>query len=889
MVFHASIIDAEVLYKKWVGNMMISNFGKLCKAATTTSAIFLLLACGGESTRDAQNDNSASEAGVTYTSSLTMPNESTDFPLYTDSGLIADLKNFPINPQQELQAQAKQQLFEQAANTNKSVAGFIVKYKSSSASSIAVNNETLLGLKPTQNQINNQVIGLSTNNRISALAVNSLNSVATKHGVQLNYRTQAFNGAAIFNADQVLTLNQAKSIANEMKAANTDIESIEPNIIMQASSIPTNEEISALWGLKTASTYGVNAQQAWGTSDGTGVVVAVVDTGYRPHVDLAGKFVTNSGVLAGYDFIGDTSVSADGNGRDSDAIDPGDNCSGDGNSWHGTHVSGTIAAAGNGIGVAGVAYGAKILPVRVLGKCGGYLSDVADGIVWAAGGNVAGVPANPNPAKVINLSLGGGSSTCDTTMKNAIDTARSLGAVVVVAAGNSATDAKFSTPANCSAAITVGATDINGLLASFSNYGSFVDISAPGVNIKSTINSGVLNVGADNVYANYSGTSMATPHVAGVLALMFAKEPSLTVSAAESKLILNTRVFSPYFGSSKTAGAGIADAYKALLSLSSTPPPGPTPPTPPNPKPIRLKSSTATDFNADNIADELWRNVKTGLTRITFIGQNSISSSNITFSLLKGTTYKLQASGDFNGDGKKDLILRHSKNGKAVVALMQGATVSAQGLITNVPLTYTAVASGDFNKDGNDDILWRNTKGTMFISYMNGVKELSRSSYINIASSIKLQGVADFDGDGYDDLLLRAANGYVYTLLMSDTGAYWVAVALASSNYQIVGLGDYSGDGINDILFRNSRDGKLTLFASPINEIPVMYNSASTIASFQNILKSGDFDGDGKADLLLRNSKNGVITRVVLGISGANLNLSYSSSLGVVQNSFTAQ
>ncbi len=156
----------------------------------------------------------------------------------------------------------------------------------------------------------------------------------------------------------------------------------------------------------------------------------MIDTGARPHVDLAANLV------GGYDFISDTFVSRDGNGRDTDARDSGDwNAAGEcgsgsaasGSSWHGTHVAGTIAArTNNGRGVAGVAFNARVVPVRVLGRCGGYTSDIADGLVWASGGTVVGVPANQNPARVANLSLGGGGA-CTTTMQNAINTARARG------------------------------------------------------------------------------------------------------------------------------------------------------------------------------------------------------------------------------------------------------------------------------------------------------------------------------------------------------------------------------------------------------------------------------------------------------------------------------
>jgi serine protease len=207
--------------------------------------------------------------------------------------------------------------------------------------------------------------------------------------------------------------------------------------------------------------------------------------------------------VGGYDFISDAAIANDGGGRDADATDPGDwtaanECAAgepaSNSSWHGTHVAGTIAAkTNNGVGVAGVAYNAKIVPVRVLGKCGGYTSDIADAIIWASGGTVTGVPANANVAKVINMSLGGGGA-CDTTTQNAINSARSRGTVIIVAAGNENQNASNSNPANCAGVVAVAATGKTGGRASYSNYGTVVDVAAPGgdgsYSILSTLNAG---------------------------------------------------------------------------------------------------------------------------------------------------------------------------------------------------------------------------------------------------------------------------------------------------------------------------------------------------------------------------------------------------------------
>jgi len=305
------------------------------------------------------------------------------------------------------------------------------------------------------------------------------------------------------------------------------------------------------------------------------VHVAVLDTGYRPHADLTKQFV------GGHDFITDAAIAADGDGRDGDATDPGD-ATGAGecgkgepayqSSWHGTQVAGSIAVStGNGVGVAGVAFNAKIVPLRVLGKCGGYSSDIADAIIWASGGIVGGIAQNDRPARVINMSLGGG-GPCDRTMQDAIDSARSRGAVVVVAAGNENADARNSTPANCAGVITVVATDRAGGRAYYSNFGEAVDIAAPGGDVRSagggilpTLNSGATGPRTDS-YGFYQGTSMAAPQVAGVVALMLSRNPALTPDQIEDTLKSTARAFP---SSCANCVAGIVDAAAAVARESS--------------------------------------------------------------------------------------------------------------------------------------------------------------------------------------------------------------------------------------------------------------------------------------------------------------------------------
>jgi serine protease len=212
-----------------------------------------------------------------------------------------------------------------------------------------------------------------------------------------------------------------------------------------------------------------------------------------------------------------------------------------------------------------------VQPVRVLGKCGGYTSDIADGIIWASGGTVSGLPANATPAKVINMSLGGGGA-CDTTSQNAINSARSRGTVVVVAAGNENQNASNSNPANCSGVIAVAATDRNGARAYYSNFGSIVTLAAPGGDVRasssngilSTLNAGTKAPGADS-YAYYQGTSMATPHVAGVVALMLSAKPTATPDQIKAALQSSARAFP---GTCSGCGSGILDAAAAVAAIT---------------------------------------------------------------------------------------------------------------------------------------------------------------------------------------------------------------------------------------------------------------------------------------------------------------------------------
>jgi serine protease len=414
-----------------------------------------------------------------------------------------------------------------------------------------------------------QVVG-----RYSAPADNQMRNVQeaanSVNGTRITHLRRNGLNANIFKLERAMALDDAQRIVEQLKRSDPNVEYAEPDRILYPMLTPNDTNYSSQWHYYE-STGGINMPAAWDKSTGSGVTVAVIDTGYRPHADL------NANVVSGYDMINDSAVANDGGGRDSNAQDPGDwvtsgEC-GSGSraqdsSWHGTHVAGTIAAVtNNGSGVAGVAYGAKVQPIRALGKCGGYTSDIADGIIWSSGGSVSGLPANSTPSKVINMSLGG-SGSCDTTSQNAINSARSRGTVVVVAAGNSNANASNYSPASCTGVITVAATTRSGGRASYSNYGSVVTIAAPGGStssgssggVLSTLNSGATTPGSDN-YEYYQGTSMASPHVAGVVALMLSKNSALTPDEVKTKLQQSARAFP---ATCSQCGSGIVNASAAV-------------------------------------------------------------------------------------------------------------------------------------------------------------------------------------------------------------------------------------------------------------------------------------------------------------------------------------
>ncbi|WP_435975403.1 S8 family serine peptidase [Streptomyces sp. Qhu_M48] len=411
---------------------------------------------------------------------------------------------------------------------------------------------------------------------------------AAKTGEKLSFERRLAGGGALVDLGDSATKQDLTEVMDAFRA-DPSVASVEPDIRAYAMAVtPNDTDYAKQWDLFEP-TGGMNVPAAWDKTTGSGVTVAVIDTGYAAHTDLAAN------VVSGYDFISTSADARDGNGRDADPKDEGDwnatdnecglGSKASNSSWHGTHVAGTIGAVTNNTkGIAGIAYNAKIQPVRVLGKCGGSSSDIADAITWASGGTVPGVPANPNPSKVVNLSLGGASSTCPSVYQTAINGAVSRGTTVVVAAGNSNANASGFTPANCANVINVASTSREGNRSYYSNFGTIVDVAAPGGEtrrstdtpgtvttpengIYSTLNAGTTTPSAEN-FKPYQGTSMAAPHIAGLAALLKSAKSTLTPAEIETAIKTNAR---PLPGTcTGGCGTGIADTAKTVDAVTGT-------------------------------------------------------------------------------------------------------------------------------------------------------------------------------------------------------------------------------------------------------------------------------------------------------------------------------
>jgi serine protease len=449
----------------------------------------------------------------------------------------------------------------------------------------------LLAPVPARAQLITQlIVRLAPAAQKSALApAAALRRVAEDSGVAAQGARMLAAGAGVLVLDRPVTANDAEALSARL-AANAAVAYAVPDRWVKPARAVNDPQMPAQSYLYNDA-VGIGALPAWDITTGSpSVVVAVVDTGVRPHEDLAGR------LLPGYDMISDPARSNDGDGRDPDATDPGNwlppgadtgefaGCPVTSSNWHGTGVAGIIGAdAGNLKDLAGIDWYARILPVRALGRCGGLESDIMDGVAWAAGLPVPGVPANPHPAHVINLSLGA-QGACDAPTADLFAAAFAHGVTraIVVAAGNDAIDAAGDYPANCPGVIAVASTTSGGNLAQYSNAGATVTLSAPGgdfsrngdaVRLPVLSNTGLTGPGADTT-AYTGGTSNAAPMVSGTIALMLSVAPALTPDQVTHILLTTTQPF--LAGSTcntSICGAGIVNAHNAVQAAAAAAPP----------------------------------------------------------------------------------------------------------------------------------------------------------------------------------------------------------------------------------------------------------------------------------------------------------------------------
>ncbi|WP_413098191.1 S8 family peptidase [Streptomyces sp. Inha503] len=390
----------------------------------------------------------------------------------------------------------------------------------------------------------------------------------------VRFERRLATGAVLLDLKEPVAPGDLHKITSRL-TADKDVAYAQPDATVYPMAAPDDPLYPLQWDLYEER-GGMNVPDAWPLSTGKGVQVAVIDSGYATHSDL------DANIVDGYDFVSDPKSARDGDGRDDNYHDPGtwrlegycpapfDHAVP--SSWHGTHVAGTIAAqTNNGKGVASTAYDAKVQPVRALGACGGTEADIGEALIWASGGSVPDVPDNPAPSKVVNMSLGY-KAPCSPFFQDSINAAARRGVTVVVSAGNDNANASDYAPGNCTNVITVAASNRNAERAQYSNYGSRIDITAPGGkgggiggpdDIGSTYNQGKTDPGRET-YGYLYGTSMAAPHISALAALLLQRNPNLTPAQIEQAITTTARPM-PSCGSN--CGAGLADAAKAVRSV----------------------------------------------------------------------------------------------------------------------------------------------------------------------------------------------------------------------------------------------------------------------------------------------------------------------------------
>ncbi|WAC72314.1 S8 family serine peptidase [Roseateles sp. SL47] len=624
--------------------------------------------------------------------------------------------------------------------------------------------------------------------------------LASTMGARLGFTLS--DGRPISGNSQVLMASGMSSqVLADKLAADSDVEwavvdqrrfalgTYTPNDPLYADNQTSTTPVAGQWYLRAPTTSiksAIDVETAWATTQGSSsVVVAVLDTGIiKAHPDLSSKLVS------GYDFISDSTVANDGGGRDSDPSDPGDwvttaesasgtlqGCDVGDSSWHGTQTASLIGAAtNNGVGMAGVAPNVMIMPVRVLGKCGGYDSDIQAGMRWAAGLSGTGVTAPTTPAKVINMSLGS-SGSCSVAYQTVVSELTAAGVVVVAAAGNDGL--AVGTPANCSGVVGVVGLRHSGTKVGFSDLGSAATIAAPAGNcvnssgtcvypIITATNTGTTSP-STNTYSdgsNYAvGTSFSAPLVSGTAALMMSANTSLTPGEVTSLLKSSATAFpgaetgvaacqtpsgtaqtSECYCTTSTCGAGMLNtgaAVNAAVALVAPTPvltasattvlPGET---------ITLDASSSTSPSGRAIASYLWQ-ITSGSSYAAFSGGTTSATTTLLASAAGTVTVQLTVtdSAGLSASTTKSFTVAA---GKPTASFTASTTTPVVGATVTLDGSASKAATGA----SITGYLWDITSGTSLASFSGSATAATTTLSATAAGSVVVR-LTVTDSNGY--------------------------------------------------------------------------------------------------------------------------------------------
>lgn len=615
----------------------------------------------------------------------------------------------------------------------------------------------------------------ASNQQTSAPVLFRLPSVAARTA-----GTVADSEIAAANPDSAAKLATLREI--KRLHLNPDVEYAEPNYRRHALAVPNDPGYPLQWHYPA-----IQLPQAWDISTGSDVIVAVIDTGVVGHPEL----VPN--LLPGFDFISDPFNSGDGDSIDDNPTDVGDQIAdGLASTWHGTHVSGTVAAAtNNDLGVSGVAWDAKIMPLRVLGRRGGTSFDILEAVKFAAGlPNISGtVPARR--ADVINLSLGGvGFSQAE---EQVYAQAANEGVIIVAAAGNANTPV-LQYPASYDNVISVSAVDFQRGKAPYSSFGRGIDVAAPGGDLRADLNNdgyadGVLSTFVDEdsgtltpSFSLLNGTSMATPHVAGVAALMKAVNPDLDSQSFEALLVAGELTDEAGdAGRDDVYGYGIINALKAVQTASSVAGGNGTPPT------LAIVLATPTELAIDS----------SGSATLVLRNRSALLASVVSFDTSVPWLRAEAASVDANGMGQYRISVDSS-------------SLSAGTYVGSVTFNFDSASSVVVGVSAEVGSV--STVGSLGPHYVLAVTEDLDTGNIVLAAQAQVTGVGDIpfqlSGLAAGDYVIIASTDVDNDYAICEDGEACGAYPTLADN-EVITL---SGSNLSGIDFQSDIQSSLNLF-----------------------------------------------------------------------------